>query len=70
MSLNSKVEAARTHPLRLLRLAEVKRRTGMSTSTIYRWMKAGTFPRSHSFGHVAVWSEADVDAWIEGVLER
>lgn len=53
------------HPSRLIRLAEVKRRTGMSTSTIYRWMKAGKFPRSRTIGgYIAVWSEDELNDWI------
>lgn len=57
-------------PLRLIRLHEVKRRTGVSTSTIYRWMKAGKFPRSHSLGgYIAAWSEAEVDAWIAASIK-
>ena len=56
-------------PLRLIRLKEVKRRTAMSTSTIYRWMKAGKFPLSHTVGgYIAVWSEGEVEAWIEATL--
>lgn len=56
-------------PLRLIRLPEVKRRTGMSTSTIYRWMKSGKFPRSHSLGYISAWSEAEIDAWIKAALK-
>jgi prophage regulatory protein len=56
-------------PLRLIRLAEVKRRTGVSTSTIYRWMRAGKFPSSHRIGgYIAAWSEAEIDAWIASAL--
>lgn len=62
--------AVESQPLRLIRLAEVKRRTGMSTSTIYRWMKAGKFPRSRSLGFIAAWSEAEVEAWIKAAIER
>lgn len=52
-------------PLRLIRLREVKRRTGMSTSTIYRWMKSGFFPHSIKIGgHIAVWREPDIDQWL------
>ena len=58
-------------PRRLIRLVEVKRRTGMSTSTIYRWMKQGKFPRSRSIGgYIAVWSEDELDAWIGAAIDR
>lgn len=67
MPLNSPLICNETRSIRLIRLAEVKRRTGMSTSTIYRWMKEEKFPRSHSIGErIAAWSEADVDLWIAG----
>lgn len=53
-------------PMRLIRLAEVKRRTGVSTSTIYRWMSEGKFPRSHPIGDcISAWTEAEIDGWIE-----
>lgn len=56
-------------PVRLIRLAEVKRRTGMSTSTIYRWMKEGKFPNSRSIGgRIAVWPESELDEWIAAKL--
>jgi len=56
-------------PVRLIRLAEVKRRTGMSTSTIYRWMRAGSFPQSHRIGgHIAAWSEAEIEGWIDAAI--
>ncbi|TDW65388.1 AlpA family transcriptional regulator [Novosphingobium sp. PhB55] len=49
----------------LLRLAEVMGRTGLSRTTIYNRMKAGTFPHCLriSAGLVA-WYESDVDAWV------
>ena len=50
---------------RLIRLKEVKFRTGLSVPTIYRRMKAGTFPKSHSLGGpIVAWSEDEIDAWI------
>ena len=56
-------------PLRLIRLAEVKRRTSVSTSTIYRWMRAGKFPQSCTLGgYIAAWSAAEVDEWIRSHL--
>lgn len=54
----------------LIRLEEVKRRTGMSRSTIYRWMQEGKFPRARSLGgRIAAWSEPEVNAWIQVALE-
>lgn len=66
----TKIDADADIPLRLIRLKEVKRRTGMSTSTIYRWMKAGKFPRSHSLGgYIAVWSEDEVSNWLRSAVK-
>jgi prophage regulatory protein len=66
MSLNSSALNGEAKPIRLIRLAEVKRRTGISTSTIYRWMSRGMFPRAHPIGdHIAAWSEAEIEEWIE-----
>ena len=60
-----------TGTIRLIRLNEVKRRTGMSTSTIYRWMNAGRVPRSHCLGgHIAVWSEDKVNNWMQEALNN
>ena len=49
----------------LLRLAEVKARTALSRTTIYRRIGAGTFPASVpiSDGLVA-WYESDINAWV------
>ena len=50
--------------IRLLAKAEVVDRVGADYSTIYRWMKNGTFPRSRSMAGKTVWVAAEVDAWI------
>ncbi|MBB3347356.1 AlpA family transcriptional regulator [Sphingomonas sp. BK069] len=49
----------------LLRLTEVRARTALSRTTIYRRIAAGTFPASVpiSDGLVA-WYQADIDAWV------
>ena len=50
---------------RLIRLPEVRHRTGLSTATIYRKMDEGSFPKQHKLSvHVVAWYEADVDAWV------
>lgn len=48
-----------------LRLADVKKRTALSRSTIYRRVATGTFPAPTpiSDGLVA-WYEGDINAWV------
>lgn len=49
----------------LVRLPEVKRRTGLARSTIYAWIEAGRFPRQVPMeGNIAVWRESDVEEWL------
>ena len=51
---------------RLMRLHEVVQLTGVSRSTIYRWMANGEFPKQISLGGKTVaWLESDVDDWIQ-----
>ncbi len=50
---------------RMLRLPEVAERTGVSRQTIYRWIKAGQFPKQVKLGASAVrWCEVEVEQWI------
>lgn len=50
----------------ILRIPEVKKRTGLSRSSIYLKIQQGDFPRSISLGAKAVgWLESDVQAWLE-----
>ena len=50
----------------LIKLPEVKRRTTLSTSEIYRRLEAGTFPKQIKLGAKAVaWLEHEVNAWID-----
>lgn len=57
-------------PLRLLRLTEVKAIAGLGTSTIYRRMDAGTFPRPRALSPGCVrWIEADVLSWVKALPE-
>ena len=51
---------------RPMRLPEVVQLTGVSRSTIYRWMANGEFPTQISLGGKTVaWLESDVDDWIQ-----
>lgn len=56
---------AATSP-RLLSLSEVRTRTGLGRTTIYRWMNEGRFPAAIKLSDKCTrWSEADLDAWIQ-----
>lgn len=50
----------------LLKLAQVRDMTSMSTTAIYDRMNAGRFPRpvGIGMGHGKRWIEAEVDAWV------
>lgn len=50
----------------LLRLPEVKARTGLSRSTIYNLLASGNFPAAYNLSDRAVgWLESDIDEWIK-----
>lgn len=50
---------------RLIRLAEVKHRVGLSRSTIYRWMAEGRFPKPGRLGsYIVAWEEQVINDWI------
>ncbi len=50
---------------KILRLSDVKARTGLSRSSIYAFMRAGTFPNSVSLGARSIgWLESTIDFWI------
>lgn len=58
--------ATSTTPNTLIKLPEVKRRTTLSTSEIYRRLEAGTFPKQIRLGAKAVaWLEHEISAWID-----
>ena len=51
---------------RLLRLPEVKTRTGLGRSSIYRLVATGSFPRPRKLAERAVaWRESDIQTWID-----
>ena len=54
---------------RILRLPDVKERTGLSRTSIYRKMKNGDFPNCVKLGAASGWKEAEVDQWV-GALPR
>lgn len=54
----------------ILRLPQVKDRTGLSRSFIYAAIKRGDFPASISLGARSVgWDSLSIDAWIKGRID-
>ena len=51
----------------LLRLADVRRRVGLSSTTIYARMAAGDFPQVRRDGGIAFWLESEIDAYVAKV---
>ena len=50
---------------RFLRLPEVREMMLLGTSTIYRWMSKGSFPKQIAIGANSVaWLESDVTQWM------
>lgn len=51
--------------LRILRRKQVEARIGLSRSTIYDGVNAGTFPKPINLGVQSVgWIEAEIEQWI------
>jgi prophage regulatory protein len=56
-------------PIRFIRIAEVKTRTGLSKTEIYARIKALTFPRPLNLSPYRVaWIESEIVAWQESVI--
>ena len=50
---------------RLLRLSEVRTRTALARTTIYRKMREGSFPEPLKVGVRAVrWRESEIESWL------
>jgi prophage regulatory protein len=59
--------APATGALILERLPQVKARTGLSRSELYRRIAAGVFPQPVKLGsRASAWNAAEVDRWIAG----
>jgi prophage regulatory protein len=56
-------------PDRILRLPAVLERTGLSRSTLYRKIKAGTFPKQIAISvRCAGWREIAVNDWLRNPM--
>jgi prophage regulatory protein len=55
---------------RILRLPEVKNRTGLSSSSIYLRMSNLQFPQTIALGGRTVgWLESEIEAWLEEKIQ-
>ena len=55
----------------ILRLPDVKARTGLSRSTLYLRISEGRFPKPISLGGRAVgWIDAEVNQWIDDQIAK
>ncbi|MFL9840472.1 AlpA family phage regulatory protein [Sphingomonas sp. ST-64] len=56
-------------PDSILRIKTVLQRTGLSRSTMYRKMQAGTFPKNVQIStRCAGWRESAIDAWLKNPM--
>jgi prophage regulatory protein len=57
-------------PLRILRVRDVRTKTGLPLSTLYAWMSEGRFPKPVRLGPKLVgWPEHEVEAWLQAKLD-
>ena len=55
----------RAPPSYMLRMPEVMARTGLSRTTLWRRMRAGTFPAATSLGENSIgWPEGEITEWL------
>lgn len=62
------MDAQSTHK-RVERLPSVMARIGMGRSWIYREVAAGRFPQPIKIGRSTVWDSAEIDRWLEALIE-
>jgi prophage regulatory protein len=52
------------HPAQFYRLPHLKQRLGVSGSSIWAWVKKGTFPKPIKLSeNCTAWNAADVERW-------
>lgn len=55
---------------RLIKLAEVQKRTALCRSSIYAKVAAGTFPKPVKSGSSSAWVDTEVQGWIDAMIDR
>jgi prophage regulatory protein len=65
------VSSVKTTAIQIIRLPRVLELTGLSRMSIYRFEKAGKFPKRVTLGENAVgWPLSEVEAWLEAAMSR
>lgn len=65
------IVSVKTTSERVLRLVDVKLRTGLSRSTIYLAIKNDQFPKPIYLGMRSVgWLESEIDGWISDRIQE
>ncbi|MFD0858720.1 helix-turn-helix transcriptional regulator [Roseovarius aquimarinus] len=57
-------------PENFINIDELCKRLNCATSTIYRWIEQGHFPRPIKIGGMARWSEGDYDGFVQEAVQR
>lgn len=52
---------------RALNYHELRKKTGLARSTVFKYEQQGKFPKRRKFGKAVRWIESEVDAWIAGL---
>lgn len=64
------VQIARAESARLLRLPDVRGRTGLGRSMVYHLIRQGKFPAPIKLSErCSAWLESDIETWIQSRLE-
>ena len=59
------IESQEARPERLLRIRQVQDRVPLGRATIYKRMKANTFPKPVELGGgIVAWRESEIESWI------
>jgi predicted DNA-binding transcriptional regulator AlpA len=64
------ISANSVKPVRLLSKPEVCDRAGKSFPTLWKWMRAGKFPRARDLGGQPAWVESEIDEFLSGLPVR
>ena len=50
---------------KVLSMSQLTGKVNLTAPRIYELIKAGTFPAGTKYGHARLWSEAEIEEWLE-----